>query len=180
MKIYCASAPPIQTRVDILGIFIFAGLTSAKGAADFLPPSLKSEYLDHIERTQFNAAFKKTALLFTHHKIPSFLVAFIGLGSIKDTREIMLDHLRSASATLLHIAKQYRGKKIGLLLPPELSNVLDDELQGEALAEGAHLGSYRFLKHKSKPKKKSSDRDPQELVVFGKGKKFLHGLRRAY
>lgn len=178
MDISCVSTSPIQTKADVLGVFVLASSASVANAAHFLPASLKKEYLAHIQRIQFKAAYKKTALLFTHHKIPSFLVVFIGLGALQIKEEAIRDHLREASAILVRRARQYRGKKVGILLSPDLANAINDEGQGEAIAEGAYLGSYRFTKHKSKRKEESTNGDIQEIVVFKKTKEFSQGLQK--
>ncbi len=91
----------------------------------------------------------REARLADAHKGPADRVLLIGLGKAKD---MDAERARRTAAIAAQRAESLGASTCTLLASEGLVDALGAERTGVALAEGAHLGSYRYEEHKSKPK----------------------------
>lgn len=82
-----------------------------------------------------------SALVYGDGKIPARRVMLIGLG---EQKKVTLDTIRKAAATAANQAVNMKLQTLSLALHQAAQGKLDTAEMGEATAEGAYFGSYRY------------------------------------
>jgi leucyl aminopeptidase len=98
-------------------------------------------------------------------------VLSVGLGKAD---LLSAERARRAAALAAQRAESLGAAKAAVWLAPALEQRLGAAVWGQALVEGALLGSYRYEPHKSKKKETKL----RELVLCGGGKEFRAGAKR--
>jgi len=94
-----------------------------------------------IKLGDFKGAAKTQALLYGDGKIAPVRVMLVGLGEKKDAT---LDTVRKAAAAAAHKAVGMKLKTVALALHRALDGQLEIGAVGQAMAEGAYFGGYRY------------------------------------
>ena len=77
-------------------------------------------------------------------------VALLGAGKPK---KLTLEVVRRAAAKVIHVAKDLKAEKVGVVFE-DLPGELGDDAVAAAIGEACVLANYKFVKHKSSPDKK--------------------------
>jgi leucyl aminopeptidase len=111
--------------------------------------ALPAPLADLLEAADWRGRPKQTALLYPRGAVPSARVLLIGLGK-RDA--LNAERLRVAAAVAVQQARELRIAAPTFAVPTISANdvtTIDAEAAGQALAEGALLGNYRFTAFKS-------------------------------
>ncbi len=99
---------------------------------------------DLLEAVGFTGRANQTRAM----SIDGVLTLLVGLGKVD---ELDLDGVRKAGATLVRSAKSHAH--VATTIVADLPEGLDQVAAAQAFAEGASLGSYRYIAQKSKPER---------------------------
>jgi len=131
--------------------------------------------LQLLKKEEFKGDAGDSRLFATHGKLPFDYVLFMGLGSAKKGT---LENLRKAASKSAQAAEKVKAKKLVSLLPLALDKKISAQEAGQAYAEGAVLGLYRFDKYKSKKDKDQGLKELRYVLPDAKaGKAFQSGLK---
>ncbi len=149
MKITVDARPPAELDSD----FLVLPLCKPEKGTPALPAQLRaldksaegrlSELLRHGD---FRARAGESLPLFLGRKARQRKLWLLGLG---EQRKLDAEALRSAAGSAVTAARSHRAQRPAMLLPEGLE--LPAEEVGQALAEGALLGAYRFDRYRTKP-----------------------------
>ena len=140
------------TVADVIVVNLFEGVTAPGGATGAVDVALGGQISQLIAAGDIRGKSGEITLLHTFGKLPAARVVVAGLGK---QGEFDIDAVRNLAANLARalrkpgiktVATICHGAGIGGLSPADCA---------QAIAEGALLGEYRFLKHKSS----TEDRD---------------------
>ena len=128
-----------------------------------------------LKKEKFTGEVGDSRMFATNGKLPFDYVLFMGLGSAK---KMTLESLRKAASKSAQTAEKIKAKKVVSLLPLAVGKKTSAEQAGQAFAEGAVLGLYRFEKYKSKKEKEGPLKDLRYVLGDGKAAKaFATGLK---
>jgi len=156
------SAPP---RCDLLALL---GLQGEGQRSSGAPTSVK---VPPLALTAFQGEFRETRLTDCLSG-PAARFLQVGLGKRAD-----VDHerLRRAAAIAVKKAEKVRAKELVLWIERDVAELAGGpEAAGQALAEGACMGSYAFRRFKTKPKGPYLER----VTLCGPGAEFARGAQR--
>ncbi len=150
--------PADRVRADLLAVPVFAERELGPGA-DLVDDALGGGLADFMEEADFSGKRGETLAVPTNGQLGAKAVVLVGVGKRDD---LDAEAFRRAGAALARRAKTVRSVATTLLdAAPEGS---DPEANAQALAEGATLGSYQFLRYKGDGKPNRLER----LVVVGR------------
>ncbi|NTW03219.1 MAG: leucyl aminopeptidase, partial [Oscillochloris sp.] len=112
--------------------------------AVFEDTPLPAEVSDLLEPDDFRGQAKKSLLLYPRGTVAPRRLLLIGLGA---STTFSTDGVRQAAARAAQKAQDLKATAFSLALPTDLS--LDPASVGQAFAEGAELGLYRYLRYKT-------------------------------
>ena len=157
MDINVVSGDITQQDVGAVMVNLFEGVTSPGGATGAVDRALDGAITDLIGRGDIKGKSGEHVLIYTLGKITSPRVIVSGLGKQSDfdtetVRKVTAEACRKARGSgVTHAATIAHGAGIGGMDPGE---------SGQAVAEGAALGTWRFTRHKS------PDEDQTELETL--------------
>jgi leucyl aminopeptidase len=135
-----------------------------------LPPDVAAL----VEADDFHGRFKQSLVLYPRGALPARRLLLVGLGK---RSKATADTVRQAAALAAQKAHELRLPQFAASLP--INETLTSELSAQAWAEGAELGLYRYLLHKSALEPEQKHRVEQSLVlVADDGKTVNVGLKR--
>ncbi len=140
MQVRVVRAEPAQAAADVLAVIVPHGGLPARFARA-LPAPLRALIEGAIERRDFAGATGETATLPCEGLAASRLV-LVGLG-----KEIDAEALRRAAAAAVRATMAKQGKRLALAAAGARGAA--PEAAGQALAEGAILGGYRFDRYRT-------------------------------
>jgi leucyl aminopeptidase len=160
LSIHDRGAP--RGRTDLLAVLALAGAPPALPEGTTLPEAMLQGFKgDFREHRMTDAALG-----------PVGRVLVIGLGK---ESELSTERLRRAAALAVQKADAAQVESATLWCDPALEGrVGGARAAGQALAEGASLGGYRFQGYKTKPKKPKL----AALALAGSGRDFKAGAER--
>lgn len=164
MKLTISPQKPDAVQTDMLVVPVFEDTPDFERAIEWLRDPLKKEARKLAEHIAFKARHKKTLSFFTHHKIPPYLVLFVGIGKKEVEETLFTNRLRELGAITIRASRSYRVERAGLVIADSIFAKLNPDAVGKALVEGIYMGSYAFSKHKKQIKKP----ELQELIIFTK------------
>lgn len=157
-----------QTDVIILPCF---QNQETKGAVTLIDSALEGLLTRAMKEENFKAKLGRTFSFHTHEKLGAKRIIIVGLGK---KEEVNTEHLRRASATALKCAKTANAKKIAVALPRQKNlTKIDSEESAYALASGALLANYRFLKYQKTKQKKAQKQAIETLEIIAESNKII-------
>ncbi len=154
-----SSAAPAKVDADVLAVPVFAGRVLGPGGKA-LDAATGGSLLAFMAEAGFEGKPDETlAVPAGSDKLGARAAVLVGLG---DKKTVSPDRLRRAAAAV--VRRTPRTKTVATTLLDSLPPGADRAAAAQALAEGAALGAYKFLRYKQK-----SDAPALEhLVVLGK------------
>jgi leucyl aminopeptidase len=171
MKISAEAHDPRGLRVDLLVVPVPAGEKKFSGAAASLDKATGGLLADLKEQEAFTGKEGETATLRTMGKLAAAKIMLLGMGP----KALRASSARKLAARAVRASRDERAKTIALVLPERLADAATEI--GQAMAEGATLGDYRFLKYKDEELKKYAERAPQSFALAAP-KRLTGGLEK--
>lgn len=113
-----------------------------------------------IEVEDFKGKSKQTALFYPRGALPARRVLLVGLGKHE---KLQTNTIRQAAAKICKVAHQLQLADVAMQLP--IPQGVTTEAAVQAMVEGAELGLYRYLKHKSEQQPEESHQVSQLTIV---------------
>ena len=132
---------PIQCKTDVLAIGYFSDGKGQDGLAKALDSKLGGAIRRLIKLGDFNGAARTQVLLYGEGKIAPVRVMLVGLG---ERKKATLDTIRKAAAVAANKAVSLKAKSMALALHYAGGDLFEVSALGQAMAEGAYFGSYRY------------------------------------
>ncbi len=156
MEVRVTGGDIVQAEADAIIVNLFEGVTSPGGGTGAVDAALDGAISKLIAQGDIRGKSGEVTIVHTFGKIPAPRVVVAGLGKQKD---FDIDAVRNLSANLTRTIRKPGIRKVATLVHGAGIGGLDPEACAQAVAEGAVLGNYRFLKHKA------ADDDRAELDV---------------
>lgn len=130
-----------QCKTDLLVLGRFADAAGVDRDVKALDEKLGGAISRVTKLGDFVGKAGTSALIYSEGKIPARRVMLIGLGEQKKTT---LDTIRKAAATAANQAVNMKLPTLSLAVHLAAQDKLDIAAMGQATAEGAYFGSYRY------------------------------------
>ncbi len=146
MRIATSTGDIARSDADVIVINLFEGVTVPGGATGAVDAALGGAIRRLIELGDLRGKAGELTLIHTHGQIPAARVLVAGLGKQAD---FDIDAIRNLSANVVRYLRRPGIGRVATIVHGAGIGGLDLEACAQAVAEGAILGSYRFLKHRS-------------------------------
>jgi len=157
----------VESKCDVLILSLFEGAKPARGTAlGLVDKALGGAIKKQIEKEGFEAKIGQTTELGPCSGVAATKIVVAGLGK---KEEFDSDKVRRASAAAAKRAKDLKAKTILTTLHGDEVGGIDAATSARALVEGAILGTYQFLKHKTEDLKPNTI-ETVEITDLGPGK----------
>ena len=168
MQIKSTNKSYLEWSGDVLAIGLFANATEFTGNLANLDVKLEGAITELIEESEFEAKSGKTAVTRVGSKTPIRKIILVGLGEEKD---LTLDSFRQAAASIARIAKEQKGKTLGISLPMADYN---SEIVTQMIAEGLILALNTDNRFKSEPSDQETKLETVEILDLGEQEKAVN------
>lgn len=149
-----------QAQADAVVVNLFEGVESPGGGTGAVDAALEGAIARLIALGDIRGKAGEITTLHTFGKIPAPRVIVAGLGKQAD---FDIDAVRNLAANLARALRKPGIRRVATLCHGAGIGGLEPAACAQAIAEGALLGNYRFLKHKTT---NGDDRDEiAELVI---------------
>jgi leucyl aminopeptidase len=155
MEVRVQSGDVSRAAADVIVVNLFEGVTSPGGATGAVDRALNGAISRLIELGDIRGKSGEFTLLHTAGAIPAPRVVVAGLGKSKD---FDVDAVRTLAANLVRYVRRPGIRSVATIVHGAGIAGLPGDACAQAIAEGALLGDYRFLKHKK------ADEDRTELA----------------
>lgn len=118
-----------------------------------------------IQEEGFTGNEGECLMVQTMGKIKAKKIMVLGLG---EQSNVTPDLVRRSAAVIVQAARKHRAKTVATIIIGTGTAAIDPYTATKAMAEGALLGGYQFLKYKSKDAQKNAA-FPQEFVMVTTG-----------
>lgn len=172
MEIKVTVGDVIQTRSDTVILNYFENSEKLEGDMEIIDKALGGVISQLIQKGEINGKFKEITLLYTLGRLPSPKVAIVGLGK---KSELNQNKIRDAIAEVCKMLRQKSPEKIDSVAHGAGISGIDLEVVGQAISEGALLGTYTFKKHITKA---PDYKEIQELNILVKDNQSVSALRK--
>jgi leucyl aminopeptidase len=152
-----SSTGPAKVKADLLGVPIYAGRVLGPGAKA-VDSALGGGLADFMAEAGFEGKADET-LAVPAGGLGAKAAVLIGLG---ERKKVTLETLRRAAAAL--VRKGSKAKVVATTLLDAAPAGVDRAAVASALAEGAALGNYKFLRYKQKPEPSAIE----QFVLLGR------------
>ena len=146
MEIRVTGGDIVRAEADALIVNLFEGVTSPAGGTGAVDAALDGAITKLIAQGDIRGKSGEITTVHTFGKIPAPRVIVAGLGKQKD---FDIDSVRNLAANLTRAVRKPGIKSVATIAHGAGIGGLDPEACAQAIAEGAVLGNYRFLKHKA-------------------------------
>ena len=154
MKVIVKDVNLLEEVCDVLVVPV-ASLDKQFGSAiQQLDHALKGHIKPAIESGELKDKKGSEYSIHTLGNIKAKKITFVGLGKAE---EVTLNDLRDVAGNVTRLARSKSAKTVAWVNCDSLFSHLDTDQIGTALSEGAILGGYQFLAHKSEPSKDDID-----------------------
>jgi leucyl aminopeptidase len=130
-----------QCRTDMLVLGRVSDESRLSGAAQALDKKLGGAIARLLKLGDFSGKTGTNAIVYGEDKIAARRVMLIGLG---EKEKVTLETIRKAAATAANQAVNMKLQTLSLALHEGAGETLDVGAMGQAMAEGAYFGSYRY------------------------------------
>ncbi len=155
-----------QAKADAIIVNLFEGVTTPRGGTGAVDQALGGAISQLIAQGDIRGKAGEFTLIHTFGKVPAPRVVVAGLGKQKD---FDIDAVRNLAANLARFVRKPGIKDVATIAHGAGIAGLDPEACAQAIAEGALLGEYRFLKYKA-PDNERLDLNSLTIVEHDAGK----------
>ena len=159
-------------RADAVVVNLFEGVTAPGGGTGALDEALGGQISALIEDGTITGKSGEMTTLFTFGRIPAKRVLVAGLGT---QERFDIDKVRNLSGEVARELRRAGVKRAATIVHGAGIAGLEPAACAQAIAEGAVLGLYRFLKYKTKEEDR---RELEELVLVEHDASKLPALER--
>jgi len=152
-----------QIEADAIVINLFEGVEQPGGATAAVDKALDGAISSLISRGEIKGKFGEVNIVHTLGKLPAGIVAIAGLGKRQDFN---VDKIRGLAGEFCRALRKLNCHKIATILHGAGIGNIELEASAEAIAEGALLGLYSFIKYK---RPEFEDIEEMLIVVREKG-----------
>lgn len=146
MEIRVTGGDITQAKADAIIVNLFEGVTTPGGGTGAVDTALGGSISQLIAQGDIRGKSGEFTIIHTFGKMPAPRVVVAGLGKQKD---FDIDAVRNLAANLARFVRKPGIKDVATIAHGAGIGGLDPEACAQAIAEGALLGEYRFLKHKA-------------------------------
>ena len=150
-----------QERAELVVVNLFQDVLAPGGATGAVDTALGGLIREALVLKDFVGKPGETLLLYTHGAIPAPRVLVVGLG---EAEKFNLQGVRDAAATAARKARDLGVKHFATIVHGAGIGGLAPEAAGQAVAEGALLGLYRYEGYRSQPPKDWKP-DPERMTI---------------
>jgi leucyl aminopeptidase len=150
----------------VIAVGMFEGEEVQKSQAGLLDNALKGLISDMVASGEFEGKAGQTVVLYPGEEFAAQRAVLVGLGK-RD--KFNADALRKAAAHAARTVRDLRRTKFDFLVPGAVDS-LTAEMMGAAIAEGAVLSLYRFLRYKTDEETKKQQAVDVERLTLVTGK----------
>jgi leucyl aminopeptidase len=161
---------------DVLIVNLFEGVTSPAGGTGAVDSALQGAISQLIRQGDVRGKSGELTMIHTFGKMGAARVVVAGLGKQAD---FDIDAVRNLGANLARYLRKPGIKTAATLCHGAGIGGLDPAGCGQAIAEGARLGAYRFTRHKSKKENSDDDRELESLTIVEHDPVKVDALRAA-
>ncbi len=151
-----------KADADAVIVNLFEGVTAPGGATGAVDRALDGTISKVIALGDIRGKSGEITTVHTFGKIPAPRVVVAGLGKKGD---FDIDAIRNLSANLIRALRKPGVSRIATIAHGAGIGGIDASACVQAIAEGAVLGSYRFLRHKSATLKEDDKHEIAELTI---------------
>ena len=162
LEIRVAATDVTQFRGDALVVNLFEGVKKPGGATAAVDAALGGAITALIKEGEIKGKWGERTVVHTLGKLPAERVVVAGLGK---QAEFTLDRVRAVAAESLRHVRRLGARHVGTILHGAGAAGFAADAAAQALAEGALLGLYRFLRYK-KDGDNADRKDVTELTVL--------------
>jgi leucyl aminopeptidase len=148
-----------EVEADLLVVPVFAGRVLGPGA-EAVDDALGGGLATYMEESGFDGKPDEALPVATQGRLAAKAAVLVGLG---DEAKVGIEELRRAAAVMARRAS--KATTVATTLLDAAAADVDRVAAAQAIAEGAYLGSYKFLRYKQSPEPPALER----VVVLGKG-----------
>jgi leucyl aminopeptidase len=160
-----------QIEADAIMVNLFEGMEQPGGATAAVDEALDRAISSLINRSEIKGKFGEVSIVHTFGKLPTRIVAIVGLGKRQDFN---VDKIRGVVGESCRALRKLNCHKIATIPHGAGIGGIGIEASLEAIAEGALLGLYSFTKYK-----KSEYEDIEEMVIVVREKEKVPILESA-
>ena len=172
MKIGAVAGDITKVQVDAVVVNLFDGVTQPVGGTGAVDRALDGAISRLIADGEIKGKNGEITHVHTWGKMPAAKVVVAGLGKSETFGQ---DGIRRVSAVVCRYLRKIGATTAATIAHGAGTGGIDAEASGQAIAEGAVLGLYRFDKYLSK---KEGDKDLEELQVVEIDSKKVDELNR--
>lgn len=171
----------MDVSADLLVVNVFEGGAQPAGATGAVDKALDGALSDLLKRDGFQGKRGERLVFPTFGKLKARKVAVIGLGP---RQGFSADTIRYVGGCIARLAREAKAKKVATLLHGAGIAGLEASEAAQALAEGLHLGAYRFHAYRGTGSKElmAAQTEVGEIAIYenerAKIKPGLAGLER--
>jgi leucyl aminopeptidase len=172
MEIKVAAGDISHTRSDVIILNYFEDSEKLDGDIEIADKALGGVISQLVKKGEIKGKFKEITIVYTLGKLSSPKLAIVGMGK---KSELSLDKIRVAVAEICKTLRQKSPEKIDSLAQGAGMPGINLEDVGQAICEGALLGTYTFRRHITKA---PDYKDIQQLNILVTGNKDIADIER--
>ncbi|HQW50991.1 MAG TPA: M17 family peptidase N-terminal domain-containing protein, partial [Tepidiformaceae bacterium] len=146
MEIRVTGGDITQAKADAIIVNLFEGVTVPGGGTGAVDSALGGAISQLIAQGDIRGKSGEFTVIHAFGKLPAPRVVVAGLGKQKD---FDIDAVRNLAANLARFVRKPGIKTVATIAHGAGIAGLDPDACAQAIAEGAIMGEYRFLKHKA-------------------------------
>jgi leucyl aminopeptidase len=147
MEVNVLTGDITQAQTDVLILSYFEDSRELEGDIAAVDKALDGAISQLVNRGEINGKFRELTALYTLGKLPSSKVAIVGLGKKAD---LTSEKIRVAVAEVCRGLRQRSPQNVSSVALGAVVADINFEDVGQAMSEGALLGTYTFRKHITK------------------------------
>jgi leucyl aminopeptidase len=134
-----------QTEADAIVVNTFEDVEKPSGATAAVDRALDGAISSLIGRGEIKGRFEEVAIVHTFGRLPARIIAVVGLGKRQD---LNIDKIRRVTGHFCRALRRLNCHKVATILHGAGMGAIEPEASAQAIAEGALLGLYSFIKYK--------------------------------
>jgi leucyl aminopeptidase len=160
-----------QIEADAIVVNLFEGVEQPGGATAAVDKALDGAISSLISRGEIKGKFGEVSIMHTFGKLPARIVAVAGLGK---RQNFNVDKIRGVAGEFCRALRKLNCHKAATILHGGGIGGIEPEASAKAIAEGALLGLYSFIKYK-----KPEYEDIEEILIVVREKEKVPMLELA-